>query len=57
MIEGKRGKAPYLSHLLGHEGSATIEAVNLGIVEMDGEFITCLIEKPQNPPTNLVRLY
>ena len=25
-----------------------------GIVEMDGEFITRLIEKPENPPTNLV---
>ena len=26
----------------------------VGIVEMDGEFITRLIEKPQNPTTNLV---
>ena len=26
----------------------------VGIVEMDGEFITRLIEKPENPPTNLV---
>ncbi len=26
----------------------------VGIVETDGEFITRLIEKPQNPPTNLV---
>ncbi len=26
----------------------------VGIVEMEGEFITRLIEKPQNPPTNLV---
>ena len=25
-----------------------------GIVEIDGEFITHLIEKPENPPTNLV---
>lgn len=25
----------------------------VGIVEMDGEFITRLIEKPENPPTNL----
>lgn len=26
----------------------------VGIVEMEGEFITRLIEKPENPPTNLV---
>ncbi len=26
----------------------------VGIVEMDGEFITRLIEKPQDPPTNVV---
>ena len=26
----------------------------VGIVETDGEFITRLIEKPENPPTNLV---
>lgn len=58
MINRKREKAPiYLSHLPGHEGLVTIEAVDLGIVEMDGESITCLIKKPQNPPTNLVRLY
>ena len=27
MIDGKRGKDPYLPHLLGHEGSGTVEAV------------------------------
>ena len=36
-------------------GVKTVEKPQaVGIVEMDGEFITRLIEKPQHPPTNLV---
>ena len=36
-------------------GVKTVESPQaVGIVEMDGEFITHLIEKPKNPPTNLV---
>ena len=31
MIDGKRGKDPYLPHLLGHEGSGTVEAVGPGV--------------------------
>ena len=31
MIEGKRGKDPYLPHLLGHEGSGTVEEVGPGV--------------------------
>ena len=31
MIDGKRGKDPYLPHLLGHEGSGTVEAVGSGV--------------------------
>ena len=36
-------------------GVKTVEnPQGVGIVETDGEFITRLIEKPENPPTNLV---
>ena len=31
MIDGKRGKDPYLPHLLGHEGSGTVEKVGPGV--------------------------
>ena len=31
MIDGKRGKDPYLPHLLGHEGSGTVEEVGPGV--------------------------
>ena len=31
MIDGKRGKDPYLPHLLGHEGSGRVEAVGPGV--------------------------
>lgn len=31
MIDGKRGEDPYLPHLLGHEGSGTVEAVGPGV--------------------------
>ena len=31
MIDGKRGTDPYLPHLLGHEGSGTVEEVGPGV--------------------------
>ena len=31
MIDGKRGKDPYLPHLLGHEGSGTVEEAGPGV--------------------------
>ena len=31
MIDGKRGKDPYLPHLLGHEGSGTVKEVGPGV--------------------------
>ena len=31
MIDGKRGEDPYLPHLLGHEGSGTVEVVGPGV--------------------------
>ena len=31
MIDGRRGKDPYLPHLLGHEGSGTVEEVGPGV--------------------------
>ena len=31
LIDGKRGKDPYLPHLLGHEGSGTVEEVGPGV--------------------------
>ena len=31
MIDGKRGEDPYLPHLLGHEGSGTVEEVGPGV--------------------------
>ena len=31
MIDAKRGKDPYLPHLLGHEGSGTVEEVGPGV--------------------------
>ena len=31
MIDGKRGQDPYLPHLLGHEGSGTVEEVGPGV--------------------------
>ena len=31
MIDGKRGKDPYLPHLLGHEGSGTVQEIGPGV--------------------------
>ena len=36
MIDGKRGKDPYLPHLLGHEGSGTVEEVGPGVRTVTG---------------------
>ena len=44
MVENLQVEAQRKSRLIG----------GVGIVETDGEFITRLIEKPENPPTNLV---
>ena len=44
MIDGKRGKDPYLPHLLGHEGSGTVEEVGPGVrtvVEGDHVVLHC----------------
>ena len=44
MIDGKRGEDPYLPHLLGHEGSGTVEAVGPGVrtvVEGDRVVLHC----------------
>ena len=44
MIDGKRGQDPYLPHLLGHEGSGTVEAVGPGVrtvVEGDRVVLHC----------------
>ena len=40
MIDGKRGKDPYLPHLLGHEGSGTVEAVGPGVRTVaEGDYV------------------
>ena len=44
MIDGKRGTDPYLPHLLGHEGSGTVETVGPGVrtvVEGDHVVLHC----------------